>query len=559
MGWREAWRLSNVAFLELSLQAIYAFRQGNLPPAGPPALVARKARRRVVQSKLIVATVLALLVAGACLLLGAAGRIVSSPFFGVNVSVPVFQAGILSGLLTLEVAFLWWTGLQVLPTFLASGVLPVLEPLPIDDRTLRRVAGLLYLRLFDLPAITVLVTTPLLVGWTLGPAAGVAIVPGAVVAVSFSLSLGLLTGRFFVRRVQGARGGGGRTLVRWAYLVLWVLPAFAMFALVVAGPGFLAFLGATTAGGPSLAVDLLASSFPFSLAALPAAATQGTAVFGLDATGTAVLGLASAGYVLLAAGAVVWLMSAVRRVGLAPPLEPADPPVARFLLVTHGPARAVLTKDLRLASRMPGYAFLVILPILDAVAIGLFTFLSGPGSSAAFGLALAAVSTAALLATFFGPAFFAIEVIAYSYGRTLPLSDRSILLGKVALVAAIYLVAGGLVLGLTLLRVFEPALFLAFVLAELPAVLAAAFLELGILFRRARSKGLPIVNLYSGAWYAVFVSIPGLVVAGVPLIVFRLLGGSAVPVGLGTMGLVALAELALCAPFALGIGGGRPA
>ncbi len=557
MGWREAWRLSSVAFTELSLQAIYAYRQGNLPPTGPTGLNAQKARRRVVQSKIIVAGVLALLAAGAALLLGDAARIVATPFFGVIVSTAVFRAGVLTGLLGLEVAFLWWTGLQALPTFLASGVLPVLEPLPIDERTLGRVAGLLYLRLFDIPAATVLVATPVFIGWMLGVSAGIAVVPGAVAAVAFALALALVTGRFFVRRVQGSRGGGGRTLVRWTYLVLWVLPAFAMFGFVVAAPGFLAVLARTSAAGPSLGGDLLVAAFPYTFAVLPVAVIQGSGAFGLDTAGSVVLSVAAAGYLLLALGGVFWMMGAVRRVGLAPPLVAAAASNSRFDLIPQRPALAVLTKDLRIASRMPGYAFLVIFPILDAVAIGLFTFVSGPGTSAAFGLALAAVSTAALLATFFGPAFFAIEVIAYSYGRTLPLSERSILLGKVALIATIYLVAGGLVLGITLLRVFQPVLFLAFVVAELPAVLAAAFLELGIMFRRARTKGLPIVNLFSGAWYATFVAIPGLVVVGIPLVAFRISGATTTTLGLGVMGLIAVVELALCAPFALGLRGER--
>jgi len=557
MGWREAWRISSVAFVELSLQAIYAFRQGNLPSADSPRLLAARARRRVVQSKMIVAAVLGLLAAGACLLLEVSARIVATPFFGVVVTTAVFQMGVLTGLLAIEVAFLWWTGLQVIPTFLGSGVLPVLEPLPIDDRTLGRVAGLLYLRLFDLPALMVLVTTPLFVAWTLGAEAGLAIVPGVVAAVGFALALALWTGRFFVRRVQGSRGGGGRTLVRWAYLVLWVLPAFAMFGLVVAAPGFLAFIGRIVGGGPSLAGDLLLSAFPITFAALPAVAVHGAGAFALDATGQVVLATAAGVYLLVAGWAVVWLMASVRRMGVAPALLPAEAPPARFRLRPERPARAVLTKDLRIASRMPGYAFLVIFPILEAVAIGLFTFITGPGSSAALGLALAAVSTAALLATFFGPAFFAIEVIAYSYGRTLPLSDRSILTGKVALVAIIYLIAGGVVLGLTLLRVFQPVLFLAFVLAEFPAVLAASFLELGILFRRARAKGLPIVNLYSGGWYAVIVAVPGLLVAGLPLVTFRILDSSDPSFALAAMGLFAVAELAVCAPFALGLRGGR--
>jgi predicted permease len=468
----------------------------------------------------------------------------------------VFEAGVLTGLLTLEVAFLWWTGLQVLPTFLASAVLPVLEPLPIDERTLGRVAGLLYLRLFDIPALTVLIVTPLFVALTLGPLYGFALLPGAIAAVSFALALGLITGRFFVRRVQGSRGGGGHTVVRWAYLVLWVLPAFAMFGLIVVAPGFLALIATTTSGGPSPANYLLAASFPFSLAALPGALSSGAGTFGLDATGSTILAAASLGYLALAIGAMVWLLGAVRRVGLAPPLIPAEAPAARYDLVPQRPARAVLTKDLRIASRMPGYAFLVILPILDAAALGLFTYISGPaGSTTTFGLALAAVSTAALLATFFGPAFFATEVIAYSYGRTLPLPDRSILLGKVVLVVAIYLVACALVLGLTLLRVFQPVLFLAFIGAELPAVTAASFLELGILFRRAKARGLPIVNLYSGAWAAVLVSIPGILIAGVPLVAFQAVGRIGTVPGLAAMAFFALIELAICAPFALGIGG----
>ncbi|MGA9840498.1 MAG: hypothetical protein WBF81_09865 [Thermoplasmata archaeon] len=559
MGWREAWRLSSVAFTELSLQAIYSFRQGNLPPSGPISVTVRKARRRVVQSKVMIATFLALIAAGAALLVRVAPRIVASPFFGFHVSVPLFQAGVLTGLLCLDVAFLWWTGLQVLPTFISSGVLPVLEPLPIEERTLGRVAGLLYLRLFDIPALTVLIVTPLFVAYVLGASAGVAILPGVVAAESFALALALITGRFFVRRVQGSRGGGGRTLVRWGYLVLWVLPAFAMFGFIVVGPAFFALLGRTAAAGPSVGGNLLVSAFPFTFALLPAILTRGGGVFGLDAAGVGVLFVAAAVYLLLAAWAGVWLMGTVRRIGLAPPLIARDVPIRRYDLVAHGPARAVVTKDLRIASRMPGYAFLVIFPVLDAIALGLFTFIAGPGSAAGFTLALAAVTTAALLATFFGPAFFAIEVVAYSYGRTLPLTDRTLILGKAALIAAIYLVAGGVVIGLTLARVFQPFVFVSFVVAELPAVLAAAFLEMGILLRSARRKGLPFVSLYAGAWYAILVSVPGLLMAGLPLVAFRAFGPTDPWTGLLAMALLATGELAVCAPFALGWGRGRPA
>jgi len=556
MGWRDAARLSDVAFTELSLQAIYALRQGNVLAGPSGALLVRRARRRVVQSKILVALVLLLLTGGAAALLRLAPTITAHPFFGVLVSGPVFDVGVLTALLSLDLAFLWWTGLQVLPTFLASGVLPVLEPLPIDPATLGRAAGLLYLRLFDLPALAILVATPVLVGAALGPAAGIAVVPGIAAGIAFALALALVTGRAFARRVQGSRGGGGHAVVRWAYLILWVLPAFAMFGLVVAAPGLLAVLARTIEAGPSVATDLLLAAFPVTFAALPALAGPSAGGLALGPTGSAVLVAAAAGYLLLAAGAVLWLLSAVRRVGLAPPVAARELSARSFDLRPSRPARAVLTKDLRIASRTPGYAFLVLFPALDAVAIGLFTFVTGAGTGGALALALAAVTTAALLATFFGPAFFAIEVNAYAYARTLPLRDRSVLTGKVGLVAGIYLLAAGLVLGLTVLRVDQPIAFAGFVAAELPAVVAAGLLELGILFRRARVRGLPIVNLYSGGWMTALVAVPGILVASAPLVAYRFVAGASVPVALGVMGLIALVELAGCVPVAFGQGRG---
>ncbi len=550
MSWRDAVRLSDVAFTELSLQAIYALRQGNLGPPEPAERMVPRARRRVVQSKAIVSFVLGLLAFAVAYALHESRTVASA--FPFAVPPGVFDAGLLTGLLSLDVAFLWWTGMQVLPTFLSSGVLPVLEPLPIDDTTLSRVAGLLYLRLFDLPALTVVLATPLLVGFALGPWAGLAVVPGVVAAVGFALALSLLTGRFFVRRVQGSRGGGGRALVRWIYLVLWLVPAFALFGFVTAAPAFFDFLSHLSVEGPSTGSHLLLAAFPFPLAALPAIASNGAGGFGLDPLGWLVLGGATAGYLLLAVWAFVWVLESVRRMSIVPPAAARPVRPARLDLVPRPVVLAVLTKDLRIASRTPGFAFLVLLPILDAVAIGLWTYVTASGSAAASNLAFAAVTTAALLATFFGPAFFAIEVFAFAYGRTLPIADRSLLGGKVLLVALMYLTASAIVLGITLARVFDPAVFALFILAELPGVVAASLLELGILFRRARRRGMPVTNLYAGAWYAIFVSVPGLIVAAVPLLAFQVARIHGSPLGLTVMGAAALAELALAAPFALG-------
>lgn len=548
MGWRDAWHLGNVALGELSFQAVYAFRQGNLIPVTSARALVPKARRRVTQSKVIVSLVLGLLAVGTAAFLRN-GAQVSIALFGYAVPPTMLATGVLTGMLTLDAAFLWWTGLQVLPTLLSSAIFPVLEPLPIEPATLRRAAAILYLRLFDLPIATILILTPLALGIALGPVAGLAILPGAIAAVVFALALSLVTGRFFVRRIQGARGGGGGSVVRWTLLLLWLLPSFAILGFVTAGFRFLFFLVSLAGGGASVLRDLVYAAYPVPFALLAGVSAHGAGGAGLDPGAIGAVVAALVGYLALALWSVAWLFREIRELGHLPTATAAVGPAPNYRLVPRTAAWAVLTKDLRIASRTPGYAFLLLLPILDALALGLLTVVDAPRASAAEGLALGTVTAAALLATFFGPAFFAIEVLAYSYGRTLPLRDRSVVLGKTALIAFIYLVASVLVLLLASARVAAPVLFAAFVAAELPAVLAAGFVELGWLFHRARSTGFPLANLYSGGWIAFLIAIPGLIIAGSPLLVYHF-------VGLGGMALASLAELAVVAPLALA-GGAR--
>jgi len=544
MGWKEANRLADVAFGEVALQATYAFRQGNpVPPKDGRLLVARS-RRRVAQSKGLIALLLTGLIVGASALLrlGPSARAHLVP---ATMPTGLFQAGVLTGLFGLEVALLWWTGIQIVPTLVGSSAVAVLEPLPIDRSTLRRVAAIVFLRLFDLPVVVLLVGTPLFVALALGLEAGLAAVLPSLCAVAFALSLSLLTSRFFVRRVQGTRAGGGGTVLRWAYLLLWLLPAFGLLTFVTASPPFFRALAALGGSHPPFGAPAFAAVFPLSLALWPPWVAGGSGSLGVGGTALAVALGAGVGYTVLAGVSFLWLYGAIAEAGFVPPRRPVVGPPPSFALRPQRPAWAVLTKDLRLASRTPGYAFLILLPLLDSVALGFVTYAGAPGTAAAGGIALGAVVSAALLATFFAPAFFALEVVAQSYGRTLPLASRTMALGKVSLVGAIYLSAGGVVLAITALRVPTPVLFAEFVVGELPAVVAAGLLELALLFRWGRSRGLPVTSLYAGTWNVILAALPGVALAAAPLVAFSVTGL------LGLL-VVGLAELAVVAPLALG-------
>ncbi|MCI4357708.1 MAG: hypothetical protein L3J95_05025 [Thermoplasmata archaeon] len=553
-SWREAYRLQQRAFPELAYEAIYAVRQGNLAPNFPPSEIARRSMRRVVQSKLLVSILLGLVALGTTAVLGPTAKSLLAP----DLAPALYVATVLVGLLVLELALIWWTGLQVLPTFLSSPILPTLETLPVPSATVDRAGFLLFLRLFDLPAATTVVLTPIAVGLALHSVlAGLAILPGAISVVVFALSLALVTGRFFVRHVQGSPGGSSRMALRWAYLVLWAIPAFAMYGYVTIGPRAVAWLSGVVATGPAGIVDGLLAAYPFPLASLPSLAANGALSGTGSGPGPVLVVLAgSLAYGLLTILLAGWLLTAPRSLTTTRAAG-AYTDSGSLRLVTRSAPVSILVKDLRIASRTPAFAFLILLPLLDAVAIGGWTLLSGPDPTEALNIASAAAATAALLATFFSPAFFAIELMGYSYTRTLPLSQRSLILGKVLLVAGVYLLSAGTVLVITLARLFDPLPFALFVLAELPAVLAAAFLEIGILVRVARRRGLPITNLYSGSWWATAVAVPGVIVAGAPLALFELGRASSPALGMGLLALVAIVELGGAATFSLlGAGGG---
>ena len=543
MGWAEAWRLSGPPFDELAFQATYGLRAGNLPLGLPDEGLARRARRQVRLSKFLVSLVLGATILGGLYAI-ASPRIFVGP---ADLPRPLYDGAVVSALFLLEFALLWWTSLQVIPVLLASRSLPLLETLPLDRRTRDRVALLVFLRLFDLPAATSVILTPVAVAVALGsPWAGLATVPGTMVTVVFALALGLATSRYFVRRVHGSSGGWPSAAARWLLLCLWTLPALALYGvLTFTGPLLGLVDGLRNAAGPT-AVDALCLAWPLPLALLPPLA----AGVPTGAVGPAfgwVIAAGAVGYGLVGAAAVRWLGRAPRELGVAAaavsrsaaPLGP---------LHRRPPPLAVVAKDLTSASRVPGFAFLILLPVFESAALGTWTLLHRPTVAEAGGIVLAALASAAFVATFFGPAFFAIELQGYAYTRSLPLSARTLLAGKVGFIGSLYLVAAGLALALVSLRVSLPPVLGLALAAELPAVLAAATLELGLLLRLARRRGVAVVNLYTGAWWGLVVEIPGLFVALAPLGLFEWLRLDGSPEALPAMVVLALLTLALALP-----------
>ncbi|MCI4341136.1 MAG: hypothetical protein L3K11_01995 [Thermoplasmata archaeon] len=544
MPLREAYRISGVIYAELRFQAIYALRQGNLLPRAPAGELTARAERQVFQSKIAVAVLFGLLQLGTLALLTQQGQLLLGP----AVPRPVYVATVLGGLWLVELSLLWTEGLQILPTFLSSRAVPLLETLPVPSRTQEEAAILAVLRLFDLPAAVAVVGPALVAGIALSsPAAALLALPGGAAVVLLGLILSLATGGFFVRHLAASPGGRRSTALRWLFLVAGTIPALGLYAFFSFAPPLMNAL-ASLSSSQTTPADALLFLFPFAFAALPGS-VAGLALPG-PFSGPLLFAVLGAYSVLFFLGAG-WLIAAPRRISLQVSETAARPSPPAPLHLTS-PGLAVFRKDLRVASRTPGFGFLLLLPLLDAAAVGLATFSLKPDPSTVANLGSAAVSTSELLAIFFAPAFFATEVIGLSYTRALPLTGRSLLAGKLTLVVMIYLLSSVIVLGLTLLRVFAPLFLLLFVAAGLPGLLAAACAELGLLLRRAARTGMVSGQMFSGGWWMLTVAIPGLIVAALPLVAYTYVSGSAGTfTALGVLALSGAAELAILLPAAV--------
>lgn len=515
MDWRERLRLSNCLYREVTFQAIYALKSGNVFFSGDrkreqegPAV----AQRRVLQSKLTVAVLFML-----TFLASAFALRYGREFFPTTLSALYFDGTIISLVLVVLFSLVWITGLQVALPFVSSQATTALLVLPVTEEDAAWVSFLAFLRLFDAPLLTALIFFPMAVGLALSSVlAGAAVLPGVLATEVLALALSLLTAKFFSRSVSGASGGSLRSLaVRWLYLVLWTIPSLVITIFITFSVQIITALGDWELNAP-LALQAVFALFPFPFGLLAASFATPPVAGGPSNTVTIALALV---YFVVVAVSVRWILRAPLALSRITTVSNARRLAGTRLIVTR-PSMAILKKDLRIASRTPAYAFLLLLPLLDAFVLGLFTYLGSPAPILAQRYAFAGVTVAVLLATFFGPVFFATEVIGFSLTRTLPLSQRTLILSKTSLIALVYLMAFGVVAVLVASRVNDFPAFVLFAVIELPAVIAAAFLEIGVLLERAKRTGVPIASLYSGAWWTTLVVVPGLVVSVAPLVLY---------------------------------------
>lgn len=509
MKFSELWRLSSIMYKEISFQSIFSLRAGGaLPRRGKNDI-------KTLISNAEVSTIISKLVT--TLFIAFFGFVVFLPLMaGTSSSYPTREltaVGSVSTFLAVVLFLISFMGLQVSTSFVSSKAVDVLSPLSLSKSDVSRIVFLCFVRIFDIPlaaSVTVLLLAYYFIGGSfLG---GLAAFTGVIVTEAFALALTISLARFFYSRVAG---GGGKskwkTLLRFAFMLVWILPSFGIYFVVNFAEQIVQSFASLTQGF-SAALQLLVMIYPFSYGYLVSFATFS---YQVDYLTVALSAGACLGYVALAAYCVRWVTRTVGRIGVGGIGTALREVVKDTIVSPQVPWLGTIRKDLRIASRSPSYASLFLLPAIEATVLAMsFSSFSEVGLSSTLGL-LTGMSVIVLMLP---PTLVSIEGLAASYTRSLPLKKKTLISAKTLLSTLTY--------AISLIVLFIVALYmrksyfyiLTFGAIHLFSVAAATMLELIVLTNKFWKEGFAIGNIYARLTTYILIILPGLAVVMIPII-----------------------------------------
>jgi hypothetical protein len=505
------WKLSGTVYKEISFQSIFYLRAGStLAQKGKTDIkrLVRNARVSTLMSKLL--TTFFIAVFGVVVFLPMTGFMPSpTPLPPKDVTI----VGSVSAFLAVVLFLILFMGLQVSTAFVSSKIADVLGALPFSKQEVSNIIFLCFLRMFDIPLITaavVFLAAYFLVGGSI--LGGLLSFVAIVISEIFALALTIGLARFFYSRVAG---GGGRsrwqTLVRFVFMMVWILPTFGAY-LVMNFAGSIVQSFASLTQSLSSILHVLVLIYPFSYGFLVSYTTL------FKVTDYVMLGLstaASVAYVFVAVYCLRWVTRTVRTIG-------GGGVVARFRGIVKDtvvrpqiPWLGIIRKDLRIASRSPAFASLFLLPAMQTVILALsFSSFSDMGLSVTLGT-LTGISLITLLLP---PTLLSMEGLASVYTRSLPMKKRTLISAKTLLSIITYLISLVVLFFVAVYLKRDFSFILMYGAIHALAVSAGIMLELTLLTRKFWREGFAVGNVYSRLTSYILILIPGFMIVMLPIV-----------------------------------------
>ncbi|MEM0313850.1 MAG: hypothetical protein QXQ41_04815, partial [Candidatus Bathyarchaeia archaeon] len=295
------------------------------------------------------------------------------------------------------------------------------------------------------------------------------------------------------------------------FLIVWILPTLGVY-LVINLAGQIASAFASIAQTLQ-AANYIALIYPFSFSLLMLNFTFPGRLNHLTIVLSAA---ASIGYVILGAYCLMQIGTSIRRVvSEAEEKAAVQDQILEVNIQPTGSWLGIIRKDLRIASRSPAYASLFLLPVIQTVVL-VFSFLSISyiGLNVALGM-LFGMSFVSLMLT---PTLLAIEGLASSYTRSLPLRRRTMIVAKAVVTTLTYAMSLFVLLLAAVFLRKDFSLILTFGAAHIFSVAAAGMLVLLIFIKKLWKEGFAMGNVYARLGTFLRILLPGVLMALAPIV-----------------------------------------
>lgn len=513
----ELWKISSIIYREICFQSIFSLRLGAALPKMSSEKIGKMARQAEINmliSKILVTFFVAFL---------AMMPLAYWLYFVVELKLVEELAVV--GCVSVFVASLFFLlvmlGLQATTSLVATKAFEILGALPISRGDISKIALLSFLRIFDIPLITALLVFPtsffIVFHSFFG---GLAALFAVVLTEVFALTLTIGSAKFFYSKIAG--GGGSskyKIIMRFIYMLIWILPSFGIYLFMNFAVQILQTFAFSLAQISVAHTFVLALAYPFSLGFLVAFATF---PYKVDLATAVVFAGSTILYAALGYFGLNYTGSAIKRIGLGRIIVASKTLVKDLFIRPKSAFFGIVVKDLRVASRSPSYASILMLPALQTIIIvlSLLSFAS-INLETVLGF-LAGVSLLSLIVT---PTLFSAETLASAYTRSLPLKRRTVVGAKTFLSALTYV---SCVIALTIVALYlrrELIFIIAFGLVQAISVAAGCMVELVLLVKKFWDVELTPGNIYTSLFVFIIVLIPGIIVCITPMLACFIIAG----------------------------------
>ncbi len=509
MKFSERWRLAGIIATEIRFKGFLETNPTNLArvkenPERIAQQIKSSSRFNVMISAVLVITLTAITI-------GVVG-------FDIEIGNSEIRMAIGYGLyLLFSFVILFFLNLTTTTGFFVSGAMRLPATLPLTKEALEELSILSFARVFIAPAVLLVTIYPIFSLILFGPLTAVVAFIGCAATVAISMGALLSFAKWFHNKTHSSDETRTSTFVRLAAtfgLVLGFLSVYMISNIMyqVVG-GIIQF---ATAVGPA-AYWLLSVIFPFSFGFVSSFATYGN-LFGLE---TLAIGLVAMGcYTLVAVRSYRGAGSMLREVSVGGTTKGRIGLLREVVLEVSSPLKAIVKKDLKLASKNVGSAFMFAIPLFLAFMMYPMITMWGEGVR----------SMTAMVASEYANLFAGISVVSIlmfdsqgaSIQEGLPQSTRKTLTAKTAIAFPIYVFS--LIMMAVIIAtqpLFTPLLIL-IPLAQIPVGYAIALLVGGFAYwKRGGGRAVTVSMTSDTAMVMISGALAGLI-GMVPLVGYGL-------------------------------------